>query len=416
MGLLCALPILVFPNQDLDELDDAYGAVDKLDIKEGLANDLPIKFLEFAERGLAGLHRQECYALRPEPWRLRFPPRTAGVATCNVSDVDGTLTGMSHDSFALIGDYHRNLPQRIIDYLHRRGISDEIIATHRIGWNGQRIAIPIFDRDGEFAFFKLAKDPEDGSGGPKMLTTRGGTVELYGWEQALLQPSRLVICEGEFDRLVLETRGLPAVTSTGGAGSFRAEWATALEAIPEIYLCLDRDEAGRNGALRIGQFLPNAKMVDLPEAVGIGGDVTDFFVRLGYDRDDFLKLLDTARPVPTPPAALPVSVVPRDHLMNPFSVRVSELKRAVPIADVVSRYVILRPSGLSLRGRCPFHDDHTPSLMVYAEAGKFRCYGCGRHGDVIEFLMTIEQLPFLRALDALDDFQSQTHEQPSAQQ
>lgn len=58
-------------------------------------------------------------------------------------------------------NYHKNLPQRIRQYLNDRGIPDILIDFHLLGWNGWRITIPIFDRDGEVVFFKLAKDPED---------------------------------------------------------------------------------------------------------------------------------------------------------------------------------------------------------------------------------------------------------------
>ena len=103
-----------------------------------------------------------------------------------------------------------------------------MIDFHLLGWNGSRITIPIFNRQGELAFFKLARDPEDRIPGPKMMTTRGAYAELYGWGEVLKKPSQIVICEGEFDRLVLEAKGFTAVTSTGGAGVFRAEWAKEL--------------------------------------------------------------------------------------------------------------------------------------------------------------------------------------------
>ena len=310
--------------------------------------------------------------------------------------------------------FHRALPDRIRRYLNGRGIPDTMTDAQLIGWTGSRISIPIRNRAGEIAFFKLRKDPEDQTDSPKMYATPGSTAELYGWERVLAKPESIVICEGEFDRLVLETHGIAAVTSTGGAGAFRAEWATDFASIPEVFLCFDRDEAGRSGALRVGQFVPHAKIVELPDEVGPGGDVTDFFVRLKRTRDDFDKLLTAARPVPAPPPALPVRSERPAADPTAFSLRIRELKQQTPIADVVSRYVRLRPSGLSWRGRCPFHDDHDPSLMVYPDGGTFRCYGCGRHGDVIDFLMAVEQVSFLRALDLLEGFQSEQHEQRPA--
>src|SRR5437879_6522235 len=179
------------------------------------------------------------------------------------------------DGLALAQEYHRHLPQRIRNYLHEaRGISDPVIGRHLLGWNGSRITIPIFDRHGRLAFFKLAKDPEHKTDSPKMLATPGAHAELYGWERVLSKPEQIIICEGEFDRLVLESRGFAAVTSTGGAATFRAEWAELLRGIPSIYMCFDSDAAGRTGAERVAQLIPRARIVRLPEDVGEGGDVT----------------------------------------------------------------------------------------------------------------------------------------------
>lgn len=47
-------------------------------------------------------------------------------------------------------------------------------------------------------------------------------------------------------------------------------------------------------------------------------------------------------------------------------------------------------------GLCPFHDDRTPSFTVYPNSGKFHCYGCGKHGDVISFLREKEGFNFNR--------------------
>src|SRR6266851_4951864 len=157
-----------------------------------------------------------------------------------------TLRAMetTRDLLDLATEYHTALPGRIRQYIYRRGIPDLLIDFHLLGWNGSRITIPIFNRQGELAFFKLARDPEDRLPGPKMMTTHGAYAELYGWGEALKKPPQIIICEGEFDRLVLEAKGFTAVTSTGGAGVFRSEWADELASIPELYICFDNDEAG----------------------------------------------------------------------------------------------------------------------------------------------------------------------------
>ena len=296
--------------------------------------------------------------------------------------------------------YHRQLADRIRRYLNVRGISDELIHRHLLGWTGGRITIPIPNRDREIAFFKLARDPEDSSDAPKMYATPGSSIELYGWETVLSKPDRLIICEGEFDRLVLEAQGFAAVTSTGGAGSFRAEWAEHFLPIPKVFVCFDRDEAGRRGAERVAEFIPHSKIVDLPEEVGEGGDVTDYFVRLGRTPEGFLRLLEAARPapaVPPGPKALPVSMSSPD-----LAARIERVKDVIPVEDFIAQYVDLRPSGRNLVGRCPFHEDRTPSLIVFPETHTFHCFGCRAGGDVINFLRLKMNLSFSEALDSLE--------------
>jgi DNA primase len=182
----------------------------------------------------------------------------------------------------LVRQYHQNLPEPIRSYLReQRGISDAVIDIAQLGWDGRRITIPIFNCDGVFSFFKLAKAPEDASNSPKMLAPPGTRAELYGWERLQPIPPEVVICEGEFDRLVLETHGLRAVTSTGGAGVFRREWSEFFKEIPNVYICFDHDAAGKAGARKLVRLIPHARIVEFQEEVGEGGDVTDFFVRLG---------------------------------------------------------------------------------------------------------------------------------------
>src|SRR5439155_15339893 len=249
---------------------------------------------------------------------------------CSVFHSPGNLPGMKtqHDLAALAANYPTALPGRIRQYLNTRGITDILIDYHLIAWNGNRITIPIYNREGEIAFFKLARDPED-QDGPKMMASPGGYAELYEWGAVLPEPGRIIICEGEFDRMVLEDNGFIAVTSTAGAGVFKKEWAKAFENIPEVYICYDRDEAGKNGAERVASLIPHARIVELPDEVGEGGDVTDFFVRLGQNREDFQKLLDAALPAPPPPPeTLPVWK-PRTDPVFPDRDRVERIKRNV---------------------------------------------------------------------------------------
>lgn len=296
---------------------------------------------------------------------------------------------------------HRALPNRIRLYLNARGIPDDLIERHLLGWNGGRITIPIPDRSDEITFFKLAKDPEDTSESPKMVATVGSSTTLYGWEVIARKPERLILCEGEFDRLVLEARGFPAVTSTGGAGSFRKEWAEAFASISEVFVCYDRDDAGRAGALRVARLIPHAKIVELPADLGESGDVTDFFVRLGRGGADFERLIQQALPAPPLPPPQP-QIASLAANAPELASRVDRIKQSIPIEDIIGQHVELRPSGRNLVGRCPFHEDRQPSLVVFPQTRTFHCFGCRAGGDLISFLRLQYNLSFSEALDSLD--------------
>src|SRR5262249_40815295 len=179
--------------------------------------------------------------------------------------------------------------------------------------------------------------------------------------------------------------------------------------IADVYVCFDNDDPGRNGAIRVGRLIPHAKLVELPTEVGEGGDVTDFFVRLGRNREDFLKLLQEAKPAPPEPEVR--RFVHKTRNMDSRD-RVERVKNENPIAQVIGRYIELRTSGQNLVGLCPFHEDRIPSFTVYSNTGKFHCYGCGKRGDVISFLRYREGLNFNQALEALDHSSSQ-HERES---
>lgn len=291
---------------------------------------------------------------------------------------------------SLAHDYHRRLPRRLWRYLlDERGLSERVVHAALLGWNGTRITIPIFDRERRFVYFKLAKDPEDRTDSPKMLLPAGAKAELYGWEHLRASRQEIVICEGEFDRLVLESRDIAAVTSTAGAGVFHPEWAEAFRAIPNVYVSFDNDEAGRKGAEHVARLIPQARIVTLPDDVGPGGDVTDFFVRLKRTREEFLALCAAARPLEKP------AVTARSHEQR---VSVSVPTR---IEDLVHRYIPLRQTGANLVARCPFHADRTPSFVVFPSTQTFHCFGCQAHGDAITFLMRVERLTFREAIRAL---------------
>lgn len=78
-----------------------------------------------------------------------------------------------------------------------------------------------------------------------------------------------------------------------------------------------------------------------------------------------------------------------------------ELKLRNDITELASSYITLRRRGRNMVGLCPFHGEKTPSFNIYTENGSFYCFGCGVGGDVITFVMKIENLDYVDAVKFL---------------
>ncbi|HPS01539.1 MAG TPA: DNA primase [Candidatus Sumerlaeota bacterium] len=77
------------------------------------------------------------------------------------------------------------------------------------------------------------------------------------------------------------------------------------------------------------------------------------------------------------------------------------VRTTADIVEVVGQYVELRRAGANLKACCPFHQEKTPSFHVHAAKQIFKCFGCGKSGDVIGFVREIERVDFTEALRIL---------------
>jgi len=81
---------------------------------------------------------------------------------------------------------------------------------------------------------------------------------------------------------------------------------------------------------------------------------------------------------------------------------VQAVRERAHIEDVVGEHVTLKSAGVgSMKGLCPFHDEHSPSFHVRPQVGLWHCFGCGEGGDVISFVQKIDGLPFSDAVEYL---------------
>lgn len=80
---------------------------------------------------------------------------------------------------------------------------------------------------------------------------------------------------------------------------------------------------------------------------------------------------------------------------------VDTIKAKSDIVTVIENYTELRKSGKNFTGRCPIHQDKHPSMTVYPDQQSWHCFGCNRGGDVIAFIMAVENTDFRGATTIL---------------
>lgn len=195
----------------------------------------------------------------------------------------------------------------------KRGLDRKTIEKMKLGHDGQRFFIPIRDTQGRCVNIRRYKP--DAKGSDKMISWREGYGKARLYPVDLLDPNApIVLLEGEMDCLLALQMGLNALTTTGGAGTWRDPW-NAMFADRSVVICYDADDAGRKGAASIANKLApvalSVKVVSIPLAEPPGADFTDYIVGHGHDLEDFQSLIATAPkfqvtgPPEIPPGAEP---------------------------------------------------------------------------------------------------------------
>ena len=225
---------------------------------------------------------------------------------------------------AILGEaaefYHSCLTGDVLSYLQNdRGLSKETIDEYKIGYAGQPLWTHLRERGFKIAdviltglvkkvpsgeirdFFhgKIVTIPYFVAGSvvmvrgrdlaegaqSKYLTPSGQKARLFNSDVSWTAED-LYVCEGEFDTLVLQQRGFPAV-GVPGASTWQPAWDGYIENARRVYLCLDNDNAGTAAAGKLLERFPKARLVNLPE----NQDITDFVVRDKHTLDELRLLL-----------------------------------------------------------------------------------------------------------------------------
>ena len=220
---------------------------------------------------------------------------------------DGTRPTRPEIDPGLAQSYHKALmtltgPLREVLSV-RRGLTNETLQRFKLGWDGDRITIPIYNEYNSIVNFRRYKwNSTDDQW--KVLNyvdeheNAYGEVRIFGIEQVLDEEVPYIVwCEGEMDRLCAEQHGFFAACATSGAGTWRPEWTRLFRGKKKVYLAQDNDEAGCNATLKLCEKLyrvVDVYVVQWPENFPDKGDITDFFTKCNQTSEDFKKLLDDA--------------------------------------------------------------------------------------------------------------------------
>ncbi|MBI5207696.1 MAG: DNA primase [Candidatus Firestonebacteria bacterium] len=82
---------------------------------------------------------------------------------------------------------------------------------------------------------------------------------------------------------------------------------------------------------------------------------------------------------------------------------IAEVKDRADIVEIISDYVPLKHAGVNFKGKCPFHNEKTPSLIVSPIKQIFHCFGCGEGGNVFSFIMKFEKVSYIESIKILAD-------------
>jgi hypothetical protein len=293
--------------------------------------------------------------------------------------------------------------------LHQFGVR---YAERLPGGGGPYWVYPVH-QDGELVAWR-AKGARAGHGAAKYLWV---TPKLAPWGMpartdvlyaghCIQREKSVCLVAGEPDCWLMHSLGIRAVTFLAGEGKTPAPALDALMAKEpsKVVVIYDNDEPGRRGAVQAVRYLQGhgvpSYAIDLGDAAGMPekGDLADLWRIVGQDRAVFIDaLVNILVRLDIPPEETIHHARTVDgHLpgYDPSS-PIGKFKAENRIEDIIGRVTPLRPygGGRYLRGLCPFHDDHNPSLWVCPQTGRWGCWTEGLWGDVIDFLQRYRALP-----------------------
>lgn len=312
-----------------------------------------------------------------------------------------------------------------------RCISEEVATEAGLYFRGPlsgSLVMPVYDLKGTFLFNKYRRSPLR-SAGPKYYYEGGASAALYGAEtlKELTSHSTVVVTEGELDSLALRTININAVSSTGGAGTFKEDWVPLLEGYNTVLL-FDGDMAGVTGMLRAASLFPNGVRVAWMPCE-IGKDPTEVIHKGGEDRlrtaitrslkvnvreglKQFMEGLKMERRI--------VMADPeRTPLLLDFAIAWAQgelEKREASLFDTTVTSddrddKVVKAKRVPIRSLvkvdqhkktvCLWHEDKNPSMHVFDDNHAY-CFVCDTYADAIAFYMKLSGKDFLESVNEMN--------------
>lgn len=283
----------------------------------------------------------------------------------------------------VIDDHARLLkaPQ-ILDFLKkRRGFTLETIKKFELGFDGERVCIPIRVGEHYLNIRRYAWRPGTESR-DKMLSYGVGFGEARLFPYSNLQKDEpILLCEGETDAILANQLGYNAMSVTGGSGTWTSKF-TAAVAGKVVWICYDIDEAGHKGAEKVSRAIGNVakevRIINLPISEPKNADITNYFVDHGFTKADLDEVIAKAEVYKPKAKGVEQELDPTIH--------------NVTLADASSERFYLKtveiPVIVSGKDLAPFFVPH--KVKFSCGMGLKKCVGCGLGPNMANGDLTLE--------------------------
>lgn len=254
-----------------------------------------------------------------------FVQAVAAIRGCSSKEALDYIRGAGYDVAARTGEARKKEPDPIDEAVlqsyvknlfenesalaeakERFGWTEELLKDCQIGWEKRtgRYAVPIRDEEGVLRNFRLYSPTHQGKDKTINFATGYGRARLYGVER-MADAGTIAVTEGEKDCLMMRqvirdsgVEGWEAVTGTGGAGTWKAEWNEHFRG-KHVLVIYDRDEIGEKSGLRVAQGVSpvaaSVRIVELDITEPKGADLTDYFMASGKSWSDFRELVESTK-------------------------------------------------------------------------------------------------------------------------